>query len=190
MAGKLAPSLYGLYASINFLWPTRNKGIDGWYHAPQAGYPIGHQPGHNGYSHAIDVDRRGINPQWIIDHINRRSDVTWYIIWDVRIWSTETGWNGHPYKVPAGGSDHRDHMHIEIKQTSFAEGFQGPWFGSGGSSSPPADGGGGGGGIGAGLSAADPRDYRGDVYDLGHGAEWAYNYIKGASNNIRGSMGY
>lgn len=186
----LAPSLKGLFATIDFLWPHRDRRTDGWYRAPSDGKSLGHNPGHNGYSHAIDVDKDGISPIWLIDHINRRSDVMWYIIWDVRVWSTETGWNGHPYHVPKGGSLHKDHLHIEIKQTSFAEGFTGPWIGSGGGSTPPPGAGGGGGGINAGLEAADGRDYRDHVYDMGHGSAYAFERIAGAGRNIRDSRNY
>lgn len=181
----LAPSLKGLFASIDFLWPRRNHGIDGWYRSPAQGHSIGHNPGHNGYSHAIDVDVRGINPPWIIDHLNRRSDVMWYIIWDVRVWSNDTGWNGHHYVIPPGGSDHRNHMHIEIRQTSFAEGFTGPWFGNGGGSVTPPGAGGGGEWGNAGLSAADPRDFRDHVYDMGHGSAYGYGGLTSATGVIR-----
>lgn len=156
----LAPSLKGLFASFDALWPARDRRTDGWYRAPRNGKSVGHNPGLHGYSHAIDVDKDGINPMWVINHITRRSDVMYYIIWDVRVWSTSTGWDGHRYHIPPGGSDHKDHMHIEIRQNSTAESFGGPWFtGSGGGG---GDSGGGSSGVGleAGFGAADPRDYR------------------------------
>lgn len=188
--GKLAPSLRTLFATIDALWPNRNRGIDGWYHAPGPG-PQGHMPTHNGYSHAIDVDVRGINPPWIINHIIQRSDVMHYIIWDVRVWSVDHGWNGHPYQVPKGGSLHKDHMHIETYFTTAAENYNGPWFsGSGG-------GGGGGGNPGnggelgnAGLSAADPRDYRGDLYEIGNQFDWGGWRADDGANSIRQSRDY
>jgi len=187
---SLAPSLKGLFATFDFLWPNRNHGIDGWYHAPQAGYPIGHQPGHNGYSHAIDVDVRGINPPWVIDHIARRSDVMYYIIWDIRVWSTSTGWNGHPYQVPPGGSKHQDHMHIEIRQTSVAETFGGPWFNSAGAPGgnaglSPAD----PGGI-AGIEAADPRDFLSDLVITGQQLDWGGWRADDGATSLRQSRDY
>lgn len=187
---SLAPSLKGLFASFDFLWPRRNHGIDGWYRAPKDGYSKGHNPGHNGYSHAIDVDVRGINPPWVIDHITQRSDVMFYIIWDVRVWSTVTGWNGHPYHVPEGGSLHKDHMHIEILQTNTAERFGGPWFGA--SSAPggtaelsPAD----QGGV-AGLEAVDPRDWRSEVYGIGNQFDWGGWRAGDGADSMRNSRNY
>lgn len=167
----LTPALKGLFASLDALWPNRDRRTDGWYRSPANGKSTGHNPGHNGYSHAIDVDKDGINPDWIINHIARNNGVMFYIIWDVRVWSVETGWNGHAYHIPPGGSDHRDHMHIETYQTDKAERFGGPWFtGSGGGS---GGGGNSGGEVGleVGLSAADPRDYREIVYNLGTGSK-------------------
>lgn len=184
MAGKLAPSLKGLFAAIDFLWPRRNHGIDGWYR-PSDPFP-GHPPGHNGYSHAIDVDVRGIDPAWIINHIYRNSSVMYYIIWHKQVWSTRTGWDGHPYKVPPGGSSHYDHMHIEIYQTNTAEQFGGPWFGSAGGGynagleEAPAP----SGGISAGLEPADPRDYRDAVYSSADHAQGAADSVWGSANSF------
>lgn len=180
----LAPSLKGLFASIDALWPYRDRRTDGWYRAPSNGKSAGHNPGHNGYSHAIDVDKDGINPMWIINHIARRSDVMYYIIWDVRVWSTSTGWDGHRYNIPRGGSDHRDHLHIEIKQTSFAENFRGPWFtgtgGSAGVGEAPEE----GVGIGAGFGVADPRDYRDALIATSNWATTVSGNVTGASDAI------
>lgn len=183
----LTPALKGLFASIDFLWPNRDRRTDGWYRAPSAGRSVGHNPGHKGYSHAIDVDKDGINPTWIIDHITRGNGVMFYIIWDVRVWSVETGWNGHPYHIPPGGSDHKDHMHIETYQTDKAETFGGPWFGNaGGSSSGSGTTAGNDVGIG-GLEPADPRDYRDAVYSLSDWASFGAGRMNGAANNIIGT---
>lgn len=173
----LAPSLKGLFASLDALWPQRDRRTDGWYRAPSAGKSVGHNPGLNGYSHAIDVDKDGINPMWIINHIARGNGVMYYIIWDVRVWSVKTGWDGHRYNIPPGGSDHRDHMHIEIFQSDHAERFAGPWFtGQGGGSGGGSPGGGSSGGT-AGIGAADPRDYRASVYAAGADSAFVANRL-------------
>ena len=52
------------------------------------GKSVGHDSRLRGYSHAINIDEDGINPPWVIKHVTRRSDVMYYIIWDVRVWST------------------------------------------------------------------------------------------------------
>lgn len=184
----LAPSLRGLFASIDALWPNRDRRTDGWYRAPSNGKSKGHNPGLGGYSHAIDVDKDGINPMWIINHIARGNGVMYYIIWDVRVWSVETGWDGHRYNIPKGGSDHRDHMHIEIYQSTKAQQFRGPWF----TGSSPGGGGGGdsGGGVGieAGLSAADPRDYRETVYNLGTASQIVGDQYGAAAAHMIGTQ--
>jgi hypothetical protein len=186
----LTPALKGLFASIDVLWPHRDRRTDGWYRAPSAGKSVGHNPGHNGYSHAIDVDKDGINPMWIINHIARGNGVMFYIIWDVRVWSVETGWNGHPYHIPKGGSDHRDHLHIETYQTNGAEQFRGPWFTDQGGSAGlgPADPGSDS-GIG-GLGAADPRDYRGPVYASGGDSRFVGGRLNEITQYIQGTRGF
>lgn len=166
----LAPSLRRLFNEIDAIWPHRNHGIDGWYRPVSVGHSVGHNPGHNGLVHAIDVDRRGIDPDWIIAHIHNDPNALWYIIWNRGIWSNTWGFTRHAYTL---SNPHTDHTHIEIRQTTYAENWSGSWFGaaSGGSIVGGAAGAaiGGtivGGAAGAapgypvsqGLSAADDRD--------------------------------
>lgn len=155
---QLANSLIYLFAEIDAKWPNRNRGIDGWYRASDP-FP-GHPPGNRGLTHAIDVDRRGIDPMWILWAMRRPSDVLYYVIWDRRVWSTRTGWDGHPY---TGDNPHTDHMHIEIFQTVRAEDYAGGWNiapESQGLGTAPGVGADGSQGVSAGLGAADPRDSR------------------------------
>src|SRR5258706_4032433 len=183
----LTPALKGLCASIDFLWRRRDRRTDGWYRAPRDGHSLGHNPGHNGYSHAIDVDKDGIDPMWIINHIARDNGVMFYIIWDVRVWGVETGWNGHPYHIPTGGSDHRDHLHIETYQPSRAETFGGQWFtnapGRGGLGPAPGE----DPGIGAGFGPADPRDYRDAITAAASWGGYVAGRVNQAANNIIGT---
>lgn len=186
----LSPCLVRLFQEIDQHWPNRDRRTDGWYRSPSAGRSLGHNPGHNGLVHAIDVDKDGIDPIWIINNIYRSRSVTWYIIWDVRVWSTETGWNGHPYHVPPGGSLHKDHMHIEIYQTTAAEQYGGGWGIASGNSAgirpaEPDDT-----GIGAGFGAADPRDYRDAIVASANWAGYAAGRINGAANHIIGSRSF
>lgn len=127
---RLSTSLSRLFDEFNALWPYRNHGIDGWCRDPAAGISKGHNPGHNGLVHAIDVDRRGIDPDWVVAHINHRSDVLWYVIWNRRIWSNTGGWHVSAYTEANAAkpyNPHTDHMHIEIYQTTFAESYAGGW---------------------------------------------------------------
>lgn len=183
----LTPALKGLFASIDLLWPHRSRRIDGWYRSPSQGHSVGHNPGHNGFSHAIDVDKNGVNPMWIINHIARGNGVMFYIIWDVRVWGVATGWNGHPYHIPPGGSDHRNHLHIETYQTNAAEQFRGPWFGNQGGptdTTPAPD---PGTGLGSGLNPADPRDYRDAVYGTADRARFVGSRLNEAAAHILGT---
>lgn len=156
----LAPSLRRLFGEFDAIWPHRNRGIDGWYRAPSAGISVGHNPGRGGLTHAIDVDRRGIDPDWVIAHIYKNTNVLWYIIWNRGIWSNTWGFTRHAYTL---SNPHTDHMHIEIRQTVAAENWGGSWLGattSGGSIIGGIAGiAGPGGGI-SGIGAADDRDPR------------------------------
>lgn len=120
----LSPSLDLLFDEIDARWPSRDRRTDGWYRSPSVGKSVGHNPGARGLVHAIDVDKDGIRPLWIIDNIYRNKAVMFYIIWDRRVWSTSTGWDGHRY---TGSNPHTDHMHIEIHQTVTAENFRAGW---------------------------------------------------------------
>ena len=124
MAGKLAPSLHRLFGEFDDRWPHRKHVVDGWYASPSTRKSKGHNPGHNGYSHAIDVDKNGIDPMWIIRNITKREGVLWYIIWNRHLYSNTYDWKEKPYTGP---NPHTDHMHIEIYQTDFAEQWQGWW---------------------------------------------------------------
>jgi hypothetical protein len=166
----LSPSLARLFDEFNALWPHRTHGIDGWCRDPASGISKGHNPGHNGLVHAIDVDVRGIYPPFVVENINRRNDVLYYIIWDRRIWSNTGGWHVSAY-TPANAvlpyNPHTDHMHIEIYQTNFAEQWSGGWGISGAVGGAAV---GGAAGIAAGVApvsqgigAADDRDARGSM---------------------------
>jgi len=164
----LAPSLRRLFSEIDGSWPNRDRRTDGWYRAPSAGKSVGHNPGARGLVHAIDVDRDGIDPSWIINHI-ARSGAMYYIIWDRRVWSTKTGWDGHRY---TGSNPHTDHMHIEIYQTTSAENFAGGW-GIGVTQGIGVAGGTGtssgmGGSVSQGISAVDPRNAQDAIITSGN----------------------
>jgi hypothetical protein len=184
----LANSLKRLFQDFDRTWPHRDHSLDGWYHPPQPGYPGGHVPGHRGLSHAIDVGVRGISPPYVINAILRRSDVMYYIIWDVRVWSTSTGWDGHPYHVPPGGSDHRDHMHIEIRQTDFAEEYGGSWGLLAGGVVGGAGGGGSPSGGTGGIDTADPRDTREPILSIGNRSNQVTQVLAGARDFMIDTM--
>lgn len=122
--GTLAPSLYRLFGEIDARWPNRRRRVDGWYRAPRVGRSFGHNPDGRGRVHAIDVDRVGIDPDWIIARIDRVRSGLWYVIWNRRIWSMDRDWRPRAY---TGRSPHTDHIHIEIRHTDAAWRFSAPW---------------------------------------------------------------
>lgn len=156
----LAPSLRRLFNELDAAWPNRDRRTDGWYRAPSAGISVGHNPGARGLVHAIDVDKDGINPDWIIANIYKHTSVLWYIIWNRGIWSNTWGFTRRAYTL---SNPHTDHMHIEIRQTTTAENYAGGWHissGSGGAIVGGIAGGVTGTYVGQGIGAADDRDPR------------------------------
>lgn len=122
--GTLAPSLYRLVNEIDQRWPLRDRRTDGWYRAPRVGKSYGHNPDRRGRVHAYDLDSDGVNPLWIIAHVNRSTSGLWYIIWDRQIWSMTRDWRPIPYH---GRSPHTNHLHIEVYHTEMAWRYVGPW---------------------------------------------------------------
>lgn len=156
----LAPSLRLLFNEIDALWPNRNRGIDGWYRDPKVGISKGHNPGARGLVHAIDVDRRGIDPMWIVNQIYRGIHILDYMIWNRVIYDYHKGWVPTAYTLE---NPHTDHIHIEIFQEVPAEQYSGGWHLaglSGGAIVGGVAGASGGNFVSQGLSAADDRDPR------------------------------
>lgn len=122
--GIPAPSLIRLIAEVNAIWPNRDKRTDGWYRAPRIGISYGHNPDANHRVHARDVDKDGMNPDWVIQHINRTTSGLWYIIWNRQIWSMTHNWKPQAYHGP---SPHTDHWHVEIYHTNAAWNYKGGW---------------------------------------------------------------
>lgn len=128
MLSKLAPSLVQLRSELDARWPHRNHGIDGWWRACRY-YGTGqsdHCTDANGWVHAIDVDKRGIDAEWLFRHLMDSSLPTHYVIWDRRIANRDIG----PWRIRAyhGTSNpHTDHVHISIRHTVAARNFQSGW---------------------------------------------------------------
>jgi len=120
----LVRSLSNLREQIDRAWPYRDRRTDGWLRWPANGKSYGHNPDGKGAVHAIDIDKDGINPQWIVDHIYRGGGVLWYVIWNRQLWSNDYGWKPYAYH---GLSPHTDHMHIEVRHTAAGENFTGDW---------------------------------------------------------------
>lgn len=120
----LVKPLVNLRREIDLRWPDRDRRTDGWLALPSQRISYGHNPDSAGRVHAIDVDSDGINPDWIIRAINRKTSGLWYIIWNRRLWSNTYDWKPYDYTGP---SPHTDHMHIEVYHDSRGHDFGGSW---------------------------------------------------------------
>jgi hypothetical protein len=120
----LVQSLINLRAEIDNRWPLRSRAVDGWYRSPSVGISYGHNPDSKGAVHAIDVDKNGIDPYWIIANFYHAAPVYWYVIYNRQIWSNTYGFRPLPYN---GVNPHTDHMHFEVYHTAAGENYTGPW---------------------------------------------------------------
>ncbi len=183
----LAASLKRLFVDIDEVWPGRTRKIDGWLRWPSQGISKGHNPDGKGCVHAIDVDRRGIDPDWLCDALYHSSNVTWYVIWNRRIRSNTYGWTWRSY---TGSNPHTDHIHIEIYQTSTAENYSGEWLsGVTKSSNIPGSGGSGGGsdsGVTKGFSSNDARDPTPLMSSMATSAFFTTQTVDGVSDSFDG----
>jgi len=120
----LVQSLVNLRSEIDSRWPSRDRRTDGWYADPKVRTSYGHNPDGKGAVHAIDVDKDGIDPDWIINNIYRAGFHLWYIIWNRGIWDTQHGWKREAYH---GANPHTDHLHIEVFHDAAGENYNGSW---------------------------------------------------------------
>jgi hypothetical protein len=185
---ELARSMARLFIEINDKWPSRDHRTDGWYADPKERISKGHNPGHRGLSHAIDVDDDGIDESWIISHIAKNDKVLWYIIWNRKLYSNTYNWVPRTY---TGSNPHTDHMHIEIYQTTYAEDWAGYWgispSGSTPGQTPPAPSTSSPGGTFSGDFGPNygSRDYRGHFVNLGNEYSWKGVAIGNAALSVR-----
>jgi hypothetical protein len=130
----LVPSLHRLFAEIDDVWPRRDRRTDGWYRACR--WPANssdHCPDSLGRVHAIDIDKDGINPDWLVSRIIHDSKPTNYVIWNRHIWSRAYGWRRRYYTGTS--NPHTDHVHVSILHSDWARKFvKGSWGISGSTS--------------------------------------------------------
>lgn len=184
----LAPSLNRLFGEIDARWPRRDRRTDGWYNPSSGSY--GHTRQERGLVHAIDVDSDGINGDWIVKSIIKGGNVLWYVIWNRRIYSRNTGFKSVAYH---GVSPHTDHLHIEIMHTVTAERYSGKW-GIGGAASGlgPSPSQSATGVVGSAFNQAwqaamntDGRDYRDYFLSAGYWSETAARSANYRATQIR-----
>lgn len=108
----LAGSLRQLFREIDALWPNRDRRTDGWIgDADHQTRQSDHNPDERGIVHAIDIDRDGIEPQYVIDRVARTDRPTAYVIYNRQIWSRTRNFAVRPY---TGDNPHTDHIHVSI----------------------------------------------------------------------------
>lgn len=116
----LVPSLKAVFAEVNAVWPNRDKRTDGWIADSNHDCPgSDHCADSSGAVHAIDVDKDGIDPGFVITRLTNYKGVIRYM-----------NHNGYQYHVrndyepkPLKGDPHRGWIHISIEHTNGARNY-------------------------------------------------------------------
>lgn len=123
----LAASLVRLRNELNGHWPKRDKASDGWIgdKAHQAA-KSDHNPDSRGCVHALDIDKDGIAPWFVVEQAIKHP-ATQYVIFDRKIWSRSWSFRARTY---TGSNPHTMHIHVSIQHTLGAENSTSNWLGS------------------------------------------------------------
>jgi len=120
----LAPSLRRLFDELDDVWPNRDRRTDGWYRdCKWVDHGTDHCPDTSGRVHAIDIDKDGIDPDFVVSKLIRMNDVVRYVIWNRHIWEHKNGWRKDDYHGTS--NPHTDHIHVSIEHTDKARGWSG-----------------------------------------------------------------
>lgn len=115
-----------MFTELDAAWPRRDRRTDGWYRAYDPVVPNSdHIPDSRGRVHAIDIDKDGIDPDFVVSRAIRQARTTSYVIWNRRIWGYWNKWR--PEKYTGTSNPHTDHIHVSIFHTDVARKGQGPW---------------------------------------------------------------
>lgn len=127
MSWYVAPSLVKLRNEINAKWPKRDKRSDGSIgDAAHSARASDHNPNSRGSVNALDIDKDGINPKWLINLLISDRRVN-YVIFNRAIWSRSRGFKPRRYTGP---NPHDKHVHVSILQSRSAEQDTKSWFGA------------------------------------------------------------
>lgn len=97
---------------INLRWPKRDHESDGWIgDAAHQASKSDHNPDSRGLVHAIDVDKDGIDPHFLVRKAIADSRVQ-YVIYNRTIWSRTYGFKSRAY---TGKNPHTSHVHISFR---------------------------------------------------------------------------
>lgn len=124
----LVKSLQLLFIELDVRWPHRTRNLDGW--ARNCRYTGGSSSDHcydsQGRVHAIDVDKIGIDAEWLFRHLQNSALPTQYVIWNRRISNRAVGnWRIRPYHGTS--NPHTNHVHISIVHADWARNYDRGW---------------------------------------------------------------
>lgn len=120
----LAPSLRRLFNELDSAWPKRDRRTDGWYrNCRWVDHGTDHCPTSDGMVHAIDIDKDGINADWVTYQLTKYSGVIRYVIWNRHIYQNKNGFREEKYTGTS--NPHTDHIHVSIEHTNHAEQYSG-----------------------------------------------------------------
>lgn len=126
----LAPSLKRIFNELDATWPNRDRRTDGWYrNCKWVDHGTDHCPTSDGMVHAIDIDKDGINADFVVSRLIKYSGVIRYVIWNRHIWQNKYGFRKDNYTGTS--NPHTDHIHVSIEHTDHAEQY-GSGYGIGG----------------------------------------------------------
>lgn len=117
----LVPSLRALFAEIDAVWPNRDRRTDGWIgdsrHCPGTS---DHCADSAGRVHAIDIDKDGIDPDFVIARASNVEGVIRYMNWNYQQYHVRNDFQPRPL----GGDDpHTTHIHVSIEHTDRARDY-------------------------------------------------------------------
>jgi hypothetical protein len=108
----LADSLRNLFAEVDAVWPNRDRRTDGWIgDREHQKRQSDHNPDSRGIVHAIDIDRDGIDTNYVVEQCISDDRPTNYVVWNRQIWSRSRDFRPRAY---TGSNPHTDHIHVSI----------------------------------------------------------------------------
>lgn len=127
----LVPSLKAVFAELNATWPNRDKKTDGWIgdknHCPGTS---DHCADSSGAVHAIDIDKDGIDPYFVIERLAQYPLVFRYFNFNYKQYHIKNDFVAKPL---GGSNPHTGHVHVSIAHTDRARNYTGGY----GISGPP-----------------------------------------------------
>lgn len=123
----LAKSLWNLRAEVNKRYPRRDKASDGWLGDWRHQRTVSdHNPGPGGVVRALDIDKDGIDPWFVVARAIKHPSTN-YVIFNRTIWSRDHGFKARRYY---GSNPHDKHIHVSVRHTAEACNSSRVWLGT------------------------------------------------------------